>query len=130
MIINLNNTKNEEVDETINVEELQKETMESMKEYISNLIPKLESMVIELKSDIKEDTWEYLRMMVDGFNWVLEAYNGTSTIINADKSIDESNVQKVVDELGEAFVKKNATQTASSIENGVIPFLNEIIKRI
>ena len=130
MIINLNNTRNEEVDEAINVEELQKETMESMKEYISNLIPKLESMVIELKSDIKEDTWEYLRMMVDGFNWVLEAYNGTSTIINADKSIDESNVQKVVDELGEAFVKKNATQTASSIENGVIPFLNEIIKRI
>lgn len=127
MIINLNN-KNEE--EKIDVESLQKETMESMKEYIPNLIPKLEGMVVELRNNIQEDSWEFLRMMIDGFNWVLEAYNGTSSIINKDGIIDENSVQKAVDELGDCFVNQKAENTAAIIESEVIPFLNNIMSTL
>lgn len=129
MIINLNNN-NDKAEEVVDVEALQKETMESMKEYIANLIPKLEGMVVELRTDIQEDSWEYLRMMIDGFNWVLEAYNGTSSVINKDKSIDEKAVQKVVDALSESFIGKDAEATANHISTGVIPFLNQIQERL
>ncbi len=122
MVINLNNNSGEEIDVT----SLQKETMETMKEYIGNLLPKLSDMVSELRSGIQEDMWEYLRMMIDGFNWVLEAYNGTSVIINADGSIDEGAVQKAVDDFGNSYIDNNAEQTADVIESGIIPFLKAI----
>jgi len=127
MIINLNNKSEEE---EIDIESLQKETMESMKEYIPNLIPKLEGMVVELRNNIQEDSWEFLRMMIDGFNWVLEAYNGTSSIINKDGIIDENSVQKAVDELGDCFVNQKAENTAAIIESEVIPFLNNIMSTL
>lgn len=127
MIINLNNKKNEEV---VDVEALQKETMESMKEYIANLIPKLEGMVQELRTDIQEDTWEYLRMMIEGFNWVLEAYNGTSSIINATGDIDEKKVQESVDKFSRAFIDNKADDTADVIETGVVPFLKTIQSKL
>ena len=120
MIINLNNKSTEE---EIDVVSLQKETIESMKGYIPNLVQKLEGMVIELRTNVQEDSWEYLRMMIDGFNWVLEAYNGTSSIINQDGAIDESNVQKTVDDFSDAFIGKKAEETATIIEVGVVPFL-------
>lgn len=127
MIINLNNKSEEE---EIDIESLQKETMESMKEYIPNLIPKLEGMVVELRNNIQEDSWEFLRMMIDGFNWVLEAYNGTSSIINKDGIIDENSVQKAVDELGDCFVNQKAENTAAILESEVIPFLNNIMSTL
>lgn len=130
MIINLNNKSTDENVENIDIESLQKETMESMKDYIENLVPKLEGMVIELKNNIQEDSWEYLRMMIDGFNWVLEAYNGTSSFINADQSIDEKSMQETVDNLSDAFINQKADETANLIELGVIPFLKMIQSRL
>lgn len=126
MIINLNSNSEEKID----VVSLQKETMESMKEYIEKLLPEFEKMVPELRTNILEDTWEYLRMMIDGFNWVLEAYNGTSSVINVDGCIDEGKVQKSVDDLGNAFINKDAENVAKSIEDGVIPFLESIYKKL
>jgi len=124
MIINLSEQNNQGT----NIEELQKETMESMKEYIGVLVPKMNGMIVELRGELKDDTWEFLRMMIDGFNWVIEAYNGTSSIINKDKSINEDDVQKAVDEFSEAFINQNPIKTADVIELKVIPFLEAISK--
>lgn len=128
MIIDIN--KQCENDENIDIGELQKETIESLKEYIGKLSPKLKEMVIELRTNIQDDTWEYLRMMIDGFNWVIEAYNGTSSIINATGEIDENAIQKTVDELGKAYIYMDAERVANSIEDGVIPFLALIEKNV
>lgn len=127
MIVKLDN-KN--IEDSVDIEALKRETMESMKEYIENLGPKLKDMVNELRTDIQDDTWEYLRMMIDGFNWVLEAYNGTSSVINVDGCIDEGKAQKSVDDLGNAFINKDAESVAKSIEDGVIPFLESIYKKL
>lgn len=125
MVINLNNNE-----EKVDIEELRQETMESMKEYIGNLIPKFTEMITELRSDIKEDSWEYLRMMIDGFNWVIEAYNGTSVIINSDNSIDEAKVQEAVDKLSESFIHQEANDVANILEDRIIPFLDCIQKKL
>ena len=127
MIINLNNKSTEE---EIDVVSLQKETIESMKGYIPNLVQKLEGMVVELRTNVQEDSWEYLRMMIDGFNWVLEAYNGTSSIINQDGTIDEAVVQKTVDDLSSAFIGNKAEETATIIEAGVVPFLKCVMNKL
>ena len=126
MIINLSEQNNQGT----NIEELQTETMDSMKEYIGVLVPKMNGMIDELRGELKDDTWEFLRMMIDGFNWVIEAYNGTSSIINKDKSINEDDVQKAVNEFGEAFVNKDPIKTADVMELKVIPFLDTISKCI
>lgn len=126
MIINLKNkTENQ-----LNPEELkalQSESIETMYEYNKNLIPKLEAMAIELTDNILEDSWEFLRMMVDGFNWVIEVYNVVSPIINPDNSfIDNSKIDMAVQQFATAFRKKDAEETSKQIKESIIPFLNSI----
>lgn len=113
-------------DENFNLEELQRETIESMGEYIQVLCPKMKDMVCELRGELKDDTWEFLRMMIDGFNWVLEAYNGTSSIVNKDDVIDEDMVQESVDRLGKCFVDKKNIDVADVLEKEIIPFLETL----
>lgn len=106
--------------------EYQKETIVMVKEYLTKLIPGMNNSIAELKGDMKEDTWEYLRMIIDGFNWVVEAYNGVSSIINKDNIIDENAVEMDVKNLGKSFKAKNPEETASVLENGILPFLKTL----
>lgn len=126
MIINLNNNKNNNEPEQ-NIDELQKETLETMKEYIGNLAPKLTEMVDELRGELAEDTWEYLRMMLDGFNWVIEAYNATSSVINKDNTvINNAEIDGAVKILGDEYAARNPIAVADVIEAKIIPFLNTL----
>lgn len=122
MVINLNPGANK-----VNTEELQKETMETMKEYLGNLIPKMEGMVTELRTEVLEDTWEFLRMMVDGFNWVINAYNGCSDVINqGEQKINPEEIDTAISEFGKAFRDQDAEKTADSMEKDIIPFLKKL----
>ncbi|MGN0346137.1 MAG: hypothetical protein ACI4DU_02515 [Lachnospiraceae bacterium] len=129
MIINLNVNKEEPAENPSNAQdllEMQKETIEMQKEYLTNLIPKMKGMVVELRTDIKEDSWEFLRMMVDGFNWVVEGFNGIEPIINTNKEIDVSATDKLVNQFGISYRAKDAEATASALENDIIPFLEKL----
>lgn len=107
--------------------ELQKETLTSINEYLGNLIPGMKNAANELSGDFKEDTWEYLRMNMDGFNWVIQAYNGTQEIINADGTvIDNKDIDAKVDKLGTAYKSKDAAAIATSINDDIIPFLEKL----
>ena len=101
--------------------ELQKETLASINEYLGNLIPGMKNAANELSGDFKEDTWEYLRMNMDGFNWVIQAYNGTQEIINADGTVIDN---KDID--GTAYKSKDAAAIATSINDDIIPFLEKL----
>lgn len=108
---------------------MQKETMAMMNEYIAKLEPKMTEMVEELRTDMKEDTWEFLRMMIDGFNWVLEGYNGVASLINAEeKKVDEVAMQKSVEKFSKAFCGKKSEETADIIEQEIVPFLQLLVK--
>lgn len=107
--------------------ELQKETLETMKEYLGNLIPSITTVIAELNGDMKEDTWEYLRMILDGFNWVIEAFNGIVDYIDKDrKQFDMAVIDSSVKKLSDAYVSKNGVEVANSLENDIIPFLDKL----
>ncbi len=109
------------------INELQKETVESINEYLTNLIPAMDKMVAELRGDILEDTWEYLRMIIDGFNWVIEAYNGTKSFFESNqKSIDDTDMESAVKELSHTFHNKEALETSNILEGTIIPFLKNL----
>lgn len=126
MIINLKNKASNQP----NPEELfalQKESISTMYEYNQNLIPKLDAMSVELTENILEDSWEFLRMMVDGFNWVIEVYNSVSALINPNEElIDNSKIESSVQEFATAFRKKDASETSRLIKESIIPFLTSI----
>jgi len=126
MIIDLNSAKTNEPED---IEVLQKETLQSIAEYIPNLISGINTVVPELRGEEKEDTWEYLRMIIDGFNWVIDAYNGTSSLINNDKeTIDEADISDKNNKLGKAYTSKNGTDVADSLEKDIVPFLNKLME--
>ena len=107
--------------------ELQKETLASINEYLGNLIPGMKNAADELSGELKEDTWEYLRMIMDGFNWVIQAYNGTQEVINADAVvIDNKDIDAKVEKLGASYKTKDAAGLATSINDDIIPFLEKL----
>lgn len=107
--------------------ELQKETIETLKEYLGNLIPGMQTVAGELKGEIKEDTWEYLRMILDGFNWVIEAYNGVRDCINKESAVvDDKSFDAGVKKLSDAYVKRNGEAVADALEGEIIPVLEAI----
>ena len=113
--------------DTMDITELQKETLASVNEYLTNLIPAMNKVIIELSGNEKEDTWEYLRMIIDGLNWVIEAYNGTSSYINKDSSkIDSAVVDASVKKLSLAYRNKDNGALSSVLAEDIIPFLTTL----
>lgn len=113
-------------EESLELQELQKETIETLKEYLSSLIPCMENVIDEFRGILKEDSWEYLRMLIDGFNWTVEAFNGTMDIINKDGAIDVKAVDAGVASFTDAYKAKDAAKVADAIEGHVIPFLKQV----
>lgn len=128
MIIKLNNQPTlEPAPAAEDTEILRKETLESLNGYVSNLADKMSSMITELREDIKEDSWEYLRMMVDGFNWVLEAYNALSDTLNPDgANFDNKAFDNTITEFGKAFCSKNIDNVTGYLESDIVPFLRKL----
>lgn len=122
MIVNLNSNNQSEN----NIEILQKETVESMKEYLPILIPKLEGMIQELHGELLEDTWEFLRMMTDGFEWVLEAYSGTYSYLCLTENILNEEAEKNIDAFRKCCDEHNEVEISNLLENSIIPLLNQI----
>lgn len=110
------------------IAELQKETIESLKEYIPNLQRGLSQVTEELKGERKEDTDEYLRMNIDGLNWVIEAYNGTVSSVDPEKTkIDVASLEEGVEKLSKSFMAKEDAGIAESIEKYMLPFLEQFM---
>lgn len=107
--------------------ELQKETLETVKEYLGNLIPGMNNVITELREDFKDDTWEYLRMILDGFNWVIEAYNGTADYINKDAVVvDAKEFDAAVLELSNSYKARDKEGIAACLSDKIIPTLEKI----
>lgn len=129
MIIKLNNTSAPADME--NTGDIRKETLESMKNYIPNLTDKMSGMVTELRTGIQEDSWEFLRMMVDGFNWVLEAYNALSDLLNPEEKIfSKAEMNDKIAAFGTAFRAKDAQATADALEETILPFLTKLQQQV
>ncbi len=111
------------------IEQLTLDTFTSMADYLPRLIPTLETLIHELREDMQEDTMELLDMAVNGINWVIEAYNATSEIVNRNSlRVDTVQMDQKVKEFGDAYQTKDYAKIADDLENMVIPFLKIMLE--
>ena len=59
-----------------NIKDDQIEALETLADYIPKLIGGIDTVKAELRGERKPDTDEYLKMIIDGINWVLGIVNG------------------------------------------------------
>ena len=94
------------------------------KEYLDKLVPGMKTLCQELQGERKDDTDDFQKQCIDGLNWIIEIYNRTSDIINADAvHIDKEELNSKILKLSEALKNKNDLETANSLESDIIPFL-------
>ncbi len=111
--------------------EEQKEALQVAKDYLVKLIAGMESVVPELKGDRREDTDEFLKQCLNGFNWTIQIYNRTSDLINEGKiRIVKTEVNKSILRFNEAMQSKNNRKVAEVLEKDIIVFLNNFSKAI
>ncbi len=102
------------------------EVLQVVSEYIEKLIPNMETVAGELKGEKQEDTDEFLKQIIDGLNWVIEAFNGTMSLINEEREvIDKDELNREVLQLSEALIDHNDARAATVLESGILPFLKE-----
>lgn len=94
------------------------------KEYIEKLIPGMKTLCQELQGERKDDTDDFQKQCIDGFNWIIEIYNRTSDVINADaEHIEKDELNSKIMKLSEALKNKNDIDISESLEQDIIPFL-------
>lgn len=114
---NLNYTWNEE----------QKEAMQEASSYLERLIPVAKELLTEFQEEIKEDSYEYLNLVIDGLNWIIELYNSTMDVINEEEDqIDTSEMDRAMKRFGSAVAAQDKVIVAEELEQNVIPFLNKM----
>lgn len=107
--------------------DLQKETYESVNEYLEKLIPSMNGVITELEGDMKEDTWEYLRMILDGLNWVIQAFNGILDYVDPDNTkFNVKNIDESIKQLSDVYANKDAVKIAIALKNDIVPFLSQL----
>ena len=95
-----------------NIKDDQIEALETLADYIPKLIGGIDTVKAELRGERKPDTDEYLKMIIDGINWVLGIVNGCMSLL------EEYN----------AYGTGNDTAIADSMDADVIPMIRLIQK--
>lgn len=103
----------------------QREVLETVLEYTEKLKKGINEILDELKVCRKHDTIDFLRQIVDGLNWVIEAVNGTLPMLNEGKvRIVKESVNQAVDSLSEALRISDDIKIAEALEMQMLPFLS------
>lgn len=115
------------MDNMENMQEQKKEALQAAGEYLEKLIPGMETLCGELRGDRKDDTDDFQKQCIDGLNWIIEIYNRTSDIIEAE-NIKEGKAafNEGLKALGSAIAAKEDEKIAEELEKAVIPFLKEL----
>lgn len=110
-----------------NQKEQQIEALKTAHEYIERLRNGIDSVILELREERKEDTEEFLDQVIKGINWVIQVTNGTASLINEKETyINKEETNEVIISLNNALTIKNELEVAEILEKGVIPFLNKL----
>lgn len=110
-----------------NLQAEKKEALAAAAEYMEKLIPGMGTLCEELRGSRKEDTDTFQKQCIDGLNWIIEIYNRTSDILNAEKiSEGKKALNDNLLELGSAIANHEDSRIADLLEKAVIPFLKEL----
>ena len=112
------------------MEDLRKEQLEALKamlDYIPKLRKGMETVAKELSGERLADTNEYLKKVIEGLNWVIEVYNGTSSLINEKaNNLDKDAVNKACIDFGEAYKNGNSAAQAELLTGSLMSFINNL----
>ncbi len=107
--------------------DLQHDVLKQLISYSENLIPALQGLIKEMRTDRKEDTGEYLNEVITGINWEIEVYNQCADIINERSSyIDKKTMITAVKNLGTTLGSGDYLLVADCLEEDFLPFLNKL----
>lgn len=110
-----------------NVQAEKKEALVAAGEYLEKLIPNMGVLCQELRGNKKEDTADFQNQCINGLNWIIEIYNRTRDLLEAEKIIqDKEAFNDGLIQLGSALSKQEDSKIADVLETGIIPFLERL----
>ena len=114
-------------DTNMSLKEQQVEALQVLTEYSVKLIKGMKTSAEELMGCRKEDTDEFLRMVLDGFNWELNVLNGCLSLINEEeKVLDKNRANETILDFQQVFSSKNDEAISKAITEKLIPLVEQI----
>ena len=111
-----------------NQREQQIEALETGYSYAKRLQKGIETIILELREEKKEDTNEFLDQIMKGINWVIQVVNGTSSLINENEvRINKDEINEVILAINSAVKMKDDLEIAKVLQDGILPFLNDFM---
>lgn len=111
----------------MDIREQQIELLVTVNEYAGKLVPAMKEVIGELKGEQKEDTVAYLGQIIDGLNFVIEAYNVTKDLINEEGNIvDEKEFEDSIQKLSKVMMAKEYDKAADVLDSDIVPFLEKV----
>lgn len=108
-------------------EHLQREVLKELISYSERLIPAVQDIIEELRTEVKADTNDYLNEVINGINWEIEVYNQCADLINVNSNyIDKKVMIEAVQHLGTSLNSGDYQQVADCFENDFLTFLNKL----
>ncbi len=108
-------------------EQLQREVLKELIAYSDNLIPALQILIGELRTEGQEDTNTFLNDVINGINWEIEVFNQCMSLINEKGSyIDKKSMITAVKNLGDSLNGGDTLMVADCLETDFLPFLNRL----
>lgn len=112
-----------------NIKDDQIEALETLADYIPKLIGGIDTAKAELRGERKPDTDEYLKMIIDGINWVLGIVNGCMSLLEEyNIAFDKEKANDYSVAFSNAYGTGNDTAIADSMDADVIPMIRLIQK--
>lgn len=112
-----------------NIKDDQIEALETLADYIPKLIGGIDTVKTELRGERKPDTDEYLKMIIDGINWVLGIVNGCMSLLEEyNIAFDKEKANDYSVAFSNAYGTGNDTAIADSMDADVIPMIRLIQK--
>ena len=102
------------------------EILQSLAEYTQRLNKAMETVATELCGQKEDDTDEFLKQIIEGINWSIQALNGTLDIVNEDEiRIDKEEVNDKIVAFSKAYQSNNDKVIGLAIIN-MLPIFQKI----
>ncbi len=103
------------------------EALETLVDYTPKLINGINTVETELSGERKEDTDEYLKMVIDGINWELGILNGClDLIVKNNVEFDKETANVMSTNFSEAYLSKIDADIAASLNKDILPLIRTI----
>lgn len=106
----------------------QMEVLETVCEYNVKLISGIQDVIEIVHEDEAVDP-EYLNLIIEGINWVIQVTNLTLPLLNQDhERINKDQVSNTMNHLSSALLEGESNKIADILQNGVLLFLEDVEK--